>query len=170
MFIAVIMGRLGKDPESRFTPNGQKVTTFTVATNHRKGKEDVTVWVRVSIWGDRFDKMLPYLKKGSLVVVHGRMNPPSSYVDREGKTQFSLEMTAEMMEFGPSSKSERSEEGGAQSNYQAPGKEEDTAGDDLYASYSRSGNSYSNAGSARSSYGTQAGASHNTTEEDPLPF
>lgn len=101
MFIVQIAGRLGKDPETRFTPSGQKVTTFNVATNHRKGKEDVTIWVRVTIWGDRFDKMLSYLKKGSAVIVAGRMNPPSSYTDKDGRSQVSLEVTAEMLEFSP---------------------------------------------------------------------
>ncbi len=63
MFIVHIAGHLGKDPETRFTANGQKVTTFTMAINQRKGKEDVTVWVRVTVWGDRFDKMISYFGK-----------------------------------------------------------------------------------------------------------
>ena len=84
MFIVHLAGHLGRDPETRFTPSGQKVTNFTIATNFRKGKEDVTIWVRVTVWGDRFDKMISYLKKGSAVVVTGRMMPPSSYTDKEG--------------------------------------------------------------------------------------
>lgn len=111
MFIVHIAGNLGRDPETRFTANGQKVTTFTVAVNQRKGKEDVTVWVRVTIWGDRFDKMVSFLKKGSGVIVTGRMNPPTTYVDKEGRTQVSVEVTAEMVEFNPFGKSDRSAEG-----------------------------------------------------------
>jgi single-strand DNA-binding protein len=119
MFIVQIAGHLGKDPEVRFTPSGQKVTSFTLATNHRKGKEDVTIWVRVTVWGDRLDKVISYLKKGSAVVVIGKMNPPSSYVDKEGKTQTSLEVTAEMIEFSPFGKSDRGAEGQAtQSSFQ----------------------------------------------------
>lgn len=101
MFIVHLAGNLGRDPETRFTPGGQKVTTLTLAVNQRKGKEDHTTWVRVTIWGDRFDKMISYLKKGSPVIVVGRMSPPTSYVDKEGKTQISLEVTAELLEFSP---------------------------------------------------------------------
>lgn len=111
MFIVHLAGHLGKDPETRFTPSGQKVTTFNIATNHRKGKEDVTMWVRVTVWGDRFDKMISYLKKGSGVVVTGRMSPPSSYTDKEGRTQISVEVTAEMIEFSPFGKTDRQGEG-----------------------------------------------------------
>lgn len=111
MFIVHLAGHLGKDPETRFTPNGQKVTSFTIATNHRKGKEDVTIWVRVTIWGDRFDKLLSYLKKGSGIIVTGRMNPPSSYTDKEGRTQVNLEVTAEMIEFSPFGRMDRQGEG-----------------------------------------------------------
>lgn len=118
MFIVHVAGHLGKDPETRFTPSGQKVTTFSIATNHRKGKEDVTIWVRVTVWGDRFDKMMTYLKKGSGVIVTGKMNPPSSYTDKEGRTQISVEVTAEMMEFSPFGR-ERQGEGQGQGQGQA---------------------------------------------------
>lgn len=116
MFIVQIAGHLGKDPETRFTPNGQKVTTFTVAVNQRKGKEDVTTWVRATVWGDRFDKMISYLKKGSAVIVMGRMNPPTTYVDKEGRTQISVEVTAEMIDFSPFGKSDRQIDDNSSSN------------------------------------------------------
>lgn len=111
MFFVTLAGNLGKDPETRFTPNGQKVTSFSIAVNQRKGKEDVTVWVRVTIWGDRFDKMISFLKKGSGVILAGKMNPPSSYTDKEGRTQVTLEVTAEMLEFNPFGRSDKSGEG-----------------------------------------------------------
>lgn len=111
MFIVHIAGNLGKDPETRFTANGQKVTSFNIAVNQRKGKEEITVWVRVVIWGDRFDKMISYLKKGSGIIVTGRMNPPTTYADKEGRTQVNLEVTAEMLEFSPFGKSDRTADG-----------------------------------------------------------
>lgn len=119
MFIVNIAGHLGKDPETRFTPSGQKVTTFSMAISQRKGKEDVTIWVRVTVWGDRFDKLLSYLKKGSGVIVTGRMNPPNQYTDKEGRPQVSLEVTAEMIEFSPFGKSERSNESQSSIGYDA---------------------------------------------------
>jgi single-strand DNA-binding protein len=164
MFIVQIAGHLGKDPETRFTPSGQKVTAFTVATNHRKGKEDVTVWVRVTVWGDRLDKVISYLKKGSGIIVVGKMNPPSSYVDKEGRTQFSLEVTAEMIEFSPFGKGDRQEGGmangapAAANNHTSAYEENNFAGN-----YSRS-NNYQNG----SSMGQ--GSSMNTMDDDALPF
>lgn len=119
MLTVQLAGHLGRDPETRFTPSGQKVTTFSVAVNQRKGKEDVTIWVRVTIWGDRFDKMLPFFKKGSAVIVCGKLNPPTTYVDKEGRTQVSIEVTAEMLEFSPFGKPS-STEGQQQNNNQTP--------------------------------------------------
>lgn len=101
MNIIEIMGHLGADPETRVTPSGQKVTSFRVATNVRKGGKEETVWYRVTIWGDRFDKMMPYLKKGSAIIVVGELGKPEIYTDREGKNQISLEITAEFIRFSP---------------------------------------------------------------------
>ena len=53
-----IAGNLGADPEVRFTSSGKKVTNLKVATRSRRGKgnEEVTIWWRVTIWGEQFDK------------------------------------------------------------------------------------------------------------------
>lgn len=96
-----ILGRLGADPETKFTAKGQKVTTFRVATNVRKAGKDDTIWWRVTVWGDRFDKMMPYLKKGSAVIVTGSMGKPEVYTGRDGVAQVSLDMTAETINFSP---------------------------------------------------------------------
>ena len=172
MFTVHIAGHLGKDPETRFTPGGQKVTTFAIATNVRKGKEDVTIWVRVTVWGDRFDKMLPYLKKGSAVIVTGRMMPPSSYTDKEGRTQISLEITAEMIEFSPFGKGERA--GGLQpgtGGYTQSGHANGGASDDE-GQFQTGGGAYFNKSSG--SYGASSalgqGAHASSIDEDGLPF
>lgn len=165
MFIVHVAGHLGKDPETRFTPSGQKVSTFTIAVNHRKGKEESTTWVKVTVWGDRFDKMFPYMKKGSGVIVTGKMNPPSSYTDKEGRTQISLEIVAEMIEFSPFGKQDRASEGQAINHQAAP-----AGGHTPYeqTSYTTSFEDQS------SNYGKpQAGkgASHaHAIDEDTLPF
>jgi len=113
-----IMGHLGADAESRFTPNGQKVTNLRVATTSRKGGKEETVWYKVTIWGDRFDKMLPYLKKGSGLVIVGELNKPEIYTDREGKPQISLEVTAEFIRFSPFGKGDKSGDNKQQENMQ----------------------------------------------------
>jgi len=102
-----IAGHLGADPEVRFTSSGVKVTTFRVATKTRKaGKED-TIWWRVTVWGEQFDKMVPYLKKGSPIIAHGELQKPEIFQDREGKPQIALGMTASYLEFSPFGRTEK---------------------------------------------------------------
>jgi len=96
-----VAGHLGRDPETRFTPSGQKVTNFTIAVNQRKGKEEFTVWYRITVWGERFDKMISFLKKGSAVIVVGELGKPEVYTDKEGRPQVSLDITAEIIRFSP---------------------------------------------------------------------
>ena len=98
-----IAGNLGADPEVRFTSSGKKVTTMKVATRSRRGKngEDITIWWRVTIWGEQFDKMISFLKKGSAVMVYGDVHKPEIFTDREGKPQVSLDITAVHIEFSP---------------------------------------------------------------------
>lgn len=173
MFIVHLAGHLGKDPETRFTPSGQKVTTFSVATNQRKGKEDVTVWVRVTVWGDRYDKLISYLKKGSAVIVVGRMNPPTSYTDKDGRTQISLEVTAEMIEFSPFGKTDRPGEVQGQ-GFTSQGSS-NTAHDSPASQYDEGQFQMNNPqyNRAQPSYGVQAGQgnSHSQSiDDDALPF
>ncbi|MBU6384207.1 MAG: single-stranded DNA-binding protein [Verrucomicrobia bacterium] len=98
-----IAGNLGADPEVRFTSSGKKVTTMKVATRSRRGKngEDITIWWRVTVWGEQFDKMISFLKKGSAVMVYGDVHKPEIFTDREGKPQVSLDITAVHLEFSP---------------------------------------------------------------------
>lgn len=175
MFIVQLAGHLGRDPETRFTASGQKVTSFSIAVNQRKGKEDVTTWVNVTVWGDRLDKIISFLKKGSGVIIIGRMNPPSKYNDKQGQQQFSLEVTAEMIEFSPFGKTDRPGEGQAQGQF--------SAGNHQGAPYAaHDGPSHSNydegqfqmngANYGGQSYGAQTGQgihSH-AIDEDTLPF
>lgn len=98
-----IAGHLGADPEVRFTSSGKKVTNLKVATKGRRGKngEEQTIWWRVTIWGEQFDKMVSFLKKGSAVMVYGDVHKPEIFTDREGKPQVSLDITAVHIEFSP---------------------------------------------------------------------
>lgn len=129
-----IAGHLGSDPEVRHTPSGQKVTTFRVAVNSKVKGEEVTTWYRVSVWGDRFDGMMNYLKKGSTVIVVGDFKT-STYIDREGKTQVSLEITADSLLFPPSSRQQKSESSGEphaeRATYAAQASSSNVTEDDL---------------------------------------
>ena len=104
-----IAGHLGSDPEVRFTSSGQKVTTLRVACRARK---DETIWWKVTVWGEQFDKMIQYLKKGSPVISRGEMQKPEIFNDREGKPQVSMQMTAHHLGFSPFGKPKTTEEGG----------------------------------------------------------
>jgi single-strand DNA-binding protein len=73
-----LIGRLGKDPESKFTPTGKKVAHFSVAVSNRwKSSEgeskEYTEWVNVEAWGRLGEVCQEYLKKGSLVYIEGRL-------------------------------------------------------------------------------------------------
>ena len=75
---AQLIGRLGKDPESKFTPTGKKVAHFSVAVSNRwKSKEgdakEYTEWVNVEAWGRLGEVCQEYLKKGSLIFIEGRL-------------------------------------------------------------------------------------------------
>lgn len=156
MIIVEIAGRLGKDAESRFTPSGQKVTTLTVATNVRKSGKEETVWWRVTIWGDRFDKLMPYLKKGSAVIVVGEMGKPDIWTDKEGRPQVSLELTAEIIRFNPFGSSEKSSQ---EQNTQSTQSHTNYAGEG-----SDMGGGYNTVAQGSMKQGAQF------QEEEPLPF
>jgi single-strand DNA-binding protein len=106
----IIVGRLGKDPEMRYTPNGQAVTSFSVATdrtwNDSAGvKQKETAWFRVSVWGKMAETTNTYLKKGSQVVVEGRLNVdpktggPRIFNRQDGTAGSSFEVTAQNVRF-----------------------------------------------------------------------
>ena len=96
-----IMGHLGADPEVRFTSSGQKVTTLRLACNQRKSGKEETLWWRVTLWGEQFDKLMTYVKKGSALIVSGEMPKPEIYNDREGNPQVSLNLVAYNLSFPP---------------------------------------------------------------------
>lgn len=96
-----IAGHLGADPEVRFTSSGQKVTTIRVAARARRGSKDETIWWRVTVWGEQFDKMIPYFKKGSPIIVLGELSKPEIFTDRDGRPQVSMNITAINLMFSP---------------------------------------------------------------------
>lgn len=106
----VIVGNLGRDPEMRYTPSGQAVTNFSVATNRQytassgeRVKE--TTWFRVSAWGRQAETCSQYLKTGSRVLIEGRLNPdketggPRMWTGQDGQARASFELTADRVVF-----------------------------------------------------------------------
>ncbi|PWU15445.1 MAG: hypothetical protein C5B45_02515 [Chlamydiae bacterium] len=105
---ATIAGHLGSDPEVKFTPSNRKVTTLRVAARTRKGGKDETIWWRVTIWGEQFDKMMGYFKKGSPIIVQGEMDL-EIFTNREGKSQISAGITAHNIMFSPFGRSDQAQ-------------------------------------------------------------
>lgn len=115
-----IAGHLGADPEVRFTSSGQKVTTLRVGARVRKGtKGDETIWWRVTIWGEQFDKMIAYFKKGSPIIVIGELSKPEIFTNRDGSPQVSMNITAHHLMFSPFGRPEG--QGGGQGTEEARG-------------------------------------------------
>ena len=97
-----LIGRLGKDPESKFTPTGKKVTHFSLAvSNHWKDKngetKESTEWVNIEAWGRLGEICQEYLKKGSLIFIEGRLKT-DKYEDK-GETRYFTKVVALTLQF-----------------------------------------------------------------------
>jgi len=113
-----IIGNLGRDPEMRYTPEGQAVVTFSVASSRKyktaAGEQrEETEWFNCSAWGKLADVCNEYLIKGKQVYVEGRLKT-RTYQAQNGETRFSIDVTCQEIQFL----------GGGQ------GREQDNAGED----------------------------------------
>ncbi|MFZ5903198.1 MAG: single-stranded DNA-binding protein [Chloroflexota bacterium] len=75
-----LVGHLGNDPEMRYTPAGTPVTSFNLATNDQYANEQgetvkITTWFRCAAWGKLGEVCNQYLRKGSRVLIEGRLTP-----------------------------------------------------------------------------------------------
>ncbi len=105
----ILIGNLGRDPEMRYTPSGQPVTSFSVASNRSYTgadgqKVDETIWFRVTAWGKTAETCNQYLRKGSKVLVEGRLTPdknggPRIWTKQDGTPGASFEVTASTVRF-----------------------------------------------------------------------
>ena len=99
---AQILGNLTKDPEMRFTPNGQAVSSFSVATNRKwKGRDgqpdgEATDYHNVVVWGKQAETITPMLKKGNPVLVEGRIQT-RSWEGQDGAKRYTTEIVAEQV-------------------------------------------------------------------------
>lgn len=97
-----LIGRLSKDPESKFTPTGKKVCHFSIAVSNRwKDKNgetrEATEWVNIEAWGRLGEVCQEYLKKGSLIYVEGRLKT-NKYEDK-GETKYFTKVVAQTLQF-----------------------------------------------------------------------
>ncbi|MGH9526959.1 MAG: single-stranded DNA-binding protein, partial [Terriglobales bacterium] len=96
-----LLGHLGKDPELKYTPSGQAVTKFSMATSERwKDKngewQDRTEWHNIVLWAKMAETANQYLTKGSQVFIEGRLQT-RSWDDKDGKKHYMTEIVAQDM-------------------------------------------------------------------------
>ncbi len=94
----ILIGRLGADPEIRYTPSGAEVATFRIATsevwtNKSGEKEERTEWHRIVAWRGLAKLCGEYLSKGKLVYIEGRLRT-RSWEDRDGNKRTTTEIEA----------------------------------------------------------------------------
>jgi len=119
----ILIGRLGRDPEMRYTADGTPVTSFSVATDRKwtdaSGQpQQRTTWFKVSAWRRLAETCNQYLTKGRLVFIEGELSEPKPYQGRDGTWRASLDVTAWNIKFLGG------REGGAAAEPGAPAAEE----------------------------------------------
>jgi len=97
----ILVGRLGRDPETRYTGSGQAVANFTMATDEsykdRNGeRQKRTEWHRITAWGKLAEICQQYLKKGTMVYIEGRIQS-REWQDKEGQKRTSFDIVANTM-------------------------------------------------------------------------
>ena len=121
----IIVGNLGRDPEMRYLPSGQAVTNFNLATNRQYNDSNgqavkETIWFRISVWGKQAESCNQYLKKGSKVLVEGRLIPdlntgsPRIWTRQDGSSGASFEVNASTVRFLSTRGEEESVPGGGE--------------------------------------------------------
>lgn len=99
----ILVGRLGQNPEVRYTPSGSAVANFSVATNEawtdKSGqKQERTEWHRVVVWGKLAELCNQYLQKGRQCYVEGRLQT-REWTDKDGVKKYSTEVQAQTVQF-----------------------------------------------------------------------
>ena len=100
-----IVGRLGKEPELRYTPDGKPVTSLSVAVDDGWGENKATAWFRVSVWGKQAEACNTHLSKGRMVLVEGRLvidkttGGPRMFDRNDGSKGASFEVDANTVKF-----------------------------------------------------------------------
>lgn len=123
----LLIGRLGTDPEVRYTSNGGAVANFNVATNEswtdKAGqKQEKTEWHRIVVWGKLAELCGQYLSKGRQVFVEGKLQT-RDWQDKEGQKRYTTEIVAQSVQFlgGPGDRAGAGSGAGAGSDFAPQG-------------------------------------------------
>jgi single-strand DNA-binding protein len=91
------IGRLGRDPETRYMPNGDPVTNFSIAVGWKSKDKEGAEWITITTFGKLAEICGQYLKKGSQVFISGRFKT-EEYTDKEGVKKYSTKIVADQMQ------------------------------------------------------------------------
>ena len=131
----LLIGRLGKDPEVRYTPDGMMVTNFTMATDEqRKDKNGQkiqrTEWHRIVTFGKLAEICSSYLSKGKLIFIEGRIRT-NSWEDKDGNKRYTTEIIANNMQMLDSKGQAKSQDADADDHAPSYSGPEQTSEDDV---------------------------------------
>jgi single-strand DNA-binding protein len=91
------IGRLGRDPEVRYSADGNAVCNFSIAVGYKTATKETTEWVRITAFGKLAGICADYLKKGSQVFIAGRMTT-RKWQNKDGVDQYTTEVVADQMQ------------------------------------------------------------------------
>jgi len=112
----IFEGRLGRDPEMRYTPEGKAVTSMSIAVDDGFGDKKSTIWIKASLWDKPAENAAQYLQKGDRVLVEGHLaydkatGAPRTYQKQDGATATSFEVTATRVDYLTIKKSDQQPE------------------------------------------------------------
>lgn len=117
---AILMGRLTRDPELRYTGTGTPVCSFSIAIDNGYGENRQTDFINCVAWNKTAEFVSNYFSKGKMIIVIGRIST-RSWEGQDGKRNYTTEVVASEVSFG---ESKRSQDGGSyqatQGSYSAP--------------------------------------------------
>ena len=99
----ILVGNLGRDPETRYMPNGEAVTNFSIATEETwkdktsGEKKSLTEWHRITFYRKLAEIAAQYLKKGSSVYIEGKLQT-RKWTDKDGIEKYTTEVVGEVMQ------------------------------------------------------------------------
>jgi single-strand DNA-binding protein len=160
----ILVGRLGQNPEVRYTPSGSAVANFSVATNEawtdKSGqKQERTEWHRVVVWGKLAELCNQYLQKGRQCYVEGRLQT-REWTDKDGVKKYSTEVQAQTVQF-------LGADGARGAENRAPGA--NSGGPSMNNTAQMGGGNQFNDAGAGAGFGMGAPAEPSFTEDD-IPF
>ncbi len=168
----ILLGNLGRDPETRYTTGGDAVTNLSIATSEQwkdknGDKQERTEWHRVVLFGRQAEVAGEYLKKGRSVYIEGRLQT-RKYNDKDGVEKYSTEIVADRMQLIGGGRDGGSAGGGADEEFSGGGREAGGTGGSTGGRSAPKGGGSKGGGS--SGGGSSGGARKSEDFDDDIPF